>query len=61
MVRTLQLLLDLYLYYHASTHTDVPQLVERGDATATYLDENGEFRKPEHINADVTWESSITS
>ena len=36
------------------------ELLERGDATATYFDENGEYRKPEHINTDVTWESSIT-
>ncbi len=36
------------------------ELLERGDATATYFDENGEFRKAEHVNDDLTWECSIT-
>jgi serine/threonine-protein kinase SRPK3 len=36
------------------------ELLERGNATATYFDENGNFRKPEYINEDVTWESSIS-
>ena len=35
-------------------------LLERGDATATYFDENGEFRKPEWINKDLTFECAIT-
>ena len=36
------------------------ELLERGDATATYFDEHGHFRKPDHINDDVSWEGSIS-
>ena len=36
------------------------ELLDRGDATATYFDETGKFRKPEHVNLDLTWECSIS-
>jgi serine/threonine-protein kinase SRPK3 len=36
------------------------ELLDRGNATATYFDEDGEFRKPEHVMRDLTWECSIT-
>jgi serine/threonine-protein kinase SRPK3 len=36
------------------------ELLERGEVTATYFDSDGNFRKPEHINEDLTWDCSVT-
>ncbi|RMZ82758.1 hypothetical protein DV738_g1546, partial [Chaetothyriales sp. CBS 135597] len=37
------------------------ELLERGSTTSTYFDEHGEFRKPQYIQRDQTFEHSITS
>jgi serine/threonine-protein kinase SRPK3 len=36
------------------------ELLDRGNTTATYFDENGEFRKPDHILHDLTWDAIVT-
>lgn len=57
-------------YYHSDQHLGQmiallgpppKKFLERGSASATYFDENGNFRKPELIPKDYTFEHSITS
>lgn len=54
--------------YHSDQHLGVmiallgpppKALLERGSTSATYFDEDGNFRRPELIRKDVSWEGSI--